>query len=224
MAYREITLDYYGGKKDDFYLYLKFQNNLNEENGNNASGIGTYSFGTDRNGVANNCLSLTNATITTGSNLQLSDTDKLTVSFWIKTSQTSAGTIFNAGTNISTDNSFYANINYIGVGKILIQDRQSSVLRSLLFTNQTFNDNNWHHVVITNDRALSSVNQMNIYVDNVFYYLSVFEINDLNLNYTDDFPLTIGNSILGAYSGLIDDFKIYKRILTIAEITQLYNE
>ena len=202
---------------EDILHYYKFEGNLNDENGNHATGSGTFGYGTDRFGNANSCLSLTNATILTNNNILLADTDKLSISLWFKTAQTTPGCLFFIGSNLSTDNSFYCDISYIGNGFLMFQDRESSSLRSLLFNNQARNDNAWHNLIITNDRSQSEANQLKVYVDNVYISLSVYERRDLSANFTNNFKLTIGKQVLGNFTGLIDSFVICKRILTAEE-------
>ena len=86
-------------------------------------------------------------------------------------------------------------------------------------------DNNWHHIVI----SISSSGQQ-IYLDNLLVNSSTNQHTLLSLpnNYlgtgfsNSSWPSL--NSGKKYYSGLMDDFRIYNRTLTAAEVTLLFNE
>jgi hypothetical protein len=84
--------------------------------------------------------------------------------------------------------------------------------------------NNWHYVYY--DYTPSS-NAMNLYIDDVFIGSGIYS-NDGGAVPFDTTTLTLGShpdSISGHFfSGILDDLRIYSRILTPAEITALYNE
>lgn len=82
----------------------------------------------------------------------------------------------------------------------------------------------WHHIVITFDSS-SVNNDPIIYVDGVS--ASVTEISTpVGTANTNSDPYIIGNrgsDKARCWAGYIDDFRIYNRILTQAEVTSLYN-
>jgi hypothetical protein len=83
----------------------------------------------------------------------------------------------------------------------------------LYSTNSTLNDNLWHHIVISVDRAINGVNK--IYIDGFLNNsnnvpLGTFTNNNLQITINE------GNHV-------IDDIGIWSRVLTPSEITGLYN-
>lgn len=112
-------------------------------------------------------------------------------------------------------------------------------------TTQNVADNNWHHVVITikgrvyfwqNSDWLYE-NEYKIYVDNVLkntvlhnYHTYISSGWCSPIDFLPNNVVTIGNNKLGnlgstnKYSEEIDDIRVYKTILTPANVTSLYNE
>jgi hypothetical protein len=78
----------------------------------------------------------------------------------------------------------------------------------------TFTPGAWTHMVITYDGA-----EMKCYVNNVLTQTVTLVGNIDNL----DLDLTLGYYNLGYWSGKLDDLFIYKRALSAAEVTKLYN-
>ena len=231
MGYREIALDYYGGSSPiptDTIIHYKFNNDLVDSSsiGNNGIGSGTYTFGTDRKGVANNCLSLTNGRIETTNVVDLSSTDKVSLSFWFKTAQTLPfGVLFNIGV-LTASNSLYCDIGDVQVGRILLQDRFDTSTRQLFWSNFVCNPDTWIHCVLTTDRSLNASTQIKMFFNGVDQAPNIFASSDLNGNYSNLYKLVIGamTGLSNPFIGLVDDFRIYGRILSQTEITNLYNE
>lgn len=112
---------------------------------------------------------------------------------------------------------------YIGSGRVyadLFGIYPSSYLRK--YTVATFNDNNWHHAVITyNGSSLSSGTK--IYVDGslqstttVSDTLSTTMINAANLQFA-------ARNATSLFTGILDEIVIYGKELTSGEVTSRYN-
>lgn len=76
----------------------------------------------------------------------------------------------------------------------------------------TIADTNWHHVAVT---FADATNVINIYVDGVLRMMATKALEADGAGHV----VTIGN-LHGAntFSGLLDDVRIYGRVLTLAEI------
>ena len=91
-----------------------------------------------------------------------------------------------------------------------------------------FNNNQWHHAVITIADVDGSTNKtVNMYIDGVLYANSATPTGT-----PGSYGVKAANIILGArftpalslpHKGLLDDVRIYNRALLPTEITQLYN-
>ena len=130
----------------------------------------------------------------------ISSVEGYSESFWFKTSASAAGVII-AGLRQNTGSTFIdAN------GKINIRKSDTSMVK----TNSAFNDGRWHHCVITDDL---------IYVDNSLQDT----VAGTTLTSTE---LVIGARNQGGYAiffdGIIDDIRIYNRVLSFREIKALY--
>jgi len=91
-----------------------------------------------------------------------------------------------------------------------------------LQTSETYNDNTWHHAVLTADRDGNAI----LYVDGVAKVTLDISAYQADLTSTD--PLVIGIEIptetnLYLYNGQIKDVRIYNRVLSEDEVKQLYN-
>ena len=205
-------------------LDLPLQNNFTDTTGINTmiaggtSNLPTFTLeGGEYAAVFNGSQSIkTNANFNIG-------TDKVSISFWIKTSQTAAAIIAELSTNTNNNNAFYNVINDLLPNRIAIGDHISGYNIGNSAIN--INDNSWHHVVLMIDRSLGT-SQNKIYVDGVLSYVQNTSYqSDLNGNW-GLFPLFIGqragNSI--GFNGQLKFLKIFNSILSETEITNLYNK
>ena len=205
-------------------LDLPLQNNFTDTTGINTmiaggtSNLPTFTLeGGEYAAVFNGSQSIkTNANFNIG-------TDKVSISFWIKTNQTTPAIIAELSTNTNNNNAFYNVINDLLPNRIAIGDHISGYNIGNSAIN--INDNSWHHVVLMIDRSLGT-SQNKIYVDGVLSYVQNTSYqSDLNGNW-GLFPLFIGqragNSI--GFNGQLKFLKIFNSILSETEITNLYNK
>ena len=205
-------------------LDLPLQNNFTDTTGINTmiaggtSNLPTFTLeGGEYAAVFNGSQSIkTNANFNIG-------TDKVSISFWMKTNQTTTAIIAELSTNTNNNNAFYNVINDLLPNRIAIGDHISGYNIGNSAIN--INDNSWHHVVLMIDRSLGT-SQNKIYVDGVLSYVQNTSYqSDLNGNW-GLFPLFIGqragNSI--GFNGQLKFLKIFNSILSETEITNLYNK
>ena len=91
--------------------------------------------------------------------------------------------------------------------------------------------NNWFHFVLTFDGNQIETNSVNIFVDTIQgnTYRDIGTLGTRTIN--TDQELTIGaghafgnpSQLNNQYNGTIDDIKIYNRVLTFTDISELYN-
>ena len=207
-------------------LDLPLQNNFTDTTGINTmiaggtSNLPTFTLeGGEYAAVFNGSQSIkTNANFNIG-------TDKVSISFWIKTNQTAAAVVSEISTNASSgNNAFGVYINDLLANRIEIVNNQSGLNIGNSAIN--INDNNWHHVVLMIDRSFIGNQENKIYVDGVLSYVqSTTYQKDTSGNFVN-FPLFIGQragSSIG-FNGQLKFLKIFNSILSETEITNLYNK
>jgi hypothetical protein len=157
----------------------------------------------------------------TNSNLDLSNTDKLTIQIILKTAAVNEEMIMEHSVDWNTNNSF-------GIisknNKMQITDHNQSY--NVSNSVDSINDNNWHLLSATTDRSLSAADQNLIYIDGkAANKVNVANLsNDNSGNFTSH-KLYISSRAGSSYffNGAIAQVLIYNRVLTAAEIQQNYN-
>lgn len=159
----------------------------------------------------------------TNNNLDLSNTDKLTIQIILKTASSSAEMVMEHSTNWNSYNAFGIISNNTS-NKIQITDHNQgyNVSNSVA----SINNNNWHLFTATTDRSLNAADQNLIYIDgNTANKVNVAHlINDNNGNFTSHklyISTRAGSSLY--FNGTIAQVLIYNRVLTAAEIEENYN-
>ncbi|QQM25271.1 LamG-like jellyroll fold domain-containing protein [Elizabethkingia sp. M8] len=218
-------------------LNIPFNNNFNELTGNNsviAGGTANFpTFVTGRRGTDFAASFNGSQSVKTSSNVLING-DKLSVSFWMKTTQTSTAIIADLSNNTwqvphNTVKTFTIGINentptWGGVGRLFSTHTEVIDGRNPIFTNININDGNWRHFVITIDRALHSVIESKIYINGIISEEKL-AASETEGDFINDI-LCIGqqhNNILG-FNGQIQDFKLFDFILSIEDIERLYRE
>jgi hypothetical protein len=157
----------------------------------------------------------------TDANLDLSDTDKLTIQLILKTTASaSERMIMEHSVNWNSNNSFGTLARSSGNMQFTDHNQGYNVSN----TPETITDNNWHHYSITSDRSLGATNQNLIYIDGNASSVENIYINDNSGNYSN-LPLYISSRAGTNYffNGNIAQVLIYKRVLTAEEIQQNFN-
>ena len=210
--------------------YWPFNGNANDASGNGYNGVVNGALlSNDRFGISNNAFSFDGINNKISLPLQQSGITSYSISGWFKTSL--GGPLISgrasAGQICLTLHIHNINTGVTNNGKIIyIVDSPSSSIGKM--TNNTFIDNNWHHIVGVYNGAAGSVspNQFSIYIDNILVSQSITNTG------SESAPINNGtNLLIGAhqawpsgnyFQGLMDDIGIWSRALTQAEITGLY--
>ena len=153
------------------------------------------------------------------------NSDKVSISFWIKTTQIAVATIVEISTNFNFNNAFAVFINDALANKVEIADHNPSGY-NLGSPPTNINDNTWRHIVLTIDRTLVGNQQNKIYVDGVLSYVqnNTYQ-TDLNGQWTLN-PLFIGQrgGSSSGFNGQLKFLQIFNYPLSQTEITNLYNK
>ena len=157
----------------------------------------------------------------TDNNLDLSDTDKLTIQIIIKYSSATVEMILEQSTTWNSNNAFGVVAGQPS-GKMQFTDHNQGY--NAPRSTNTLNDNNWHFFSVTVDRNQVASNQSLIYVDGAINHTQTSLNADTSGNYSN-FPLYIGSRAGSNYffNGNIAQVLIYKRVLTAAEVQQNFN-
>ena len=206
-----------------YELAYNFDGNFNDVNGvNNLAQNGTVTFTTDRKG-GNTAIQMGSGYLETVNNLPASSV--WSVSFWIKNKRLT-GASYDTFLNLSNG------ITSVGIINISINKTANN---RLTYVGSTTNgggyveryinmptNNNWYHVVIVLDVALTGLNNQKFYVNGVQQNVSTVVSSEETASYQSG-KLQVGSNKSYQFADL-DDVKLFNRPLTQTEITNLYNE
>ena len=207
---------------------------LNELSGTNVSdSSGNGRIGTTINnplwvaGKLNNCLRFngTNQYVDFGNIADFERTDTFSLEFWMKTNSIVTNGLISKALNNTARTGFVITLELSGHINIYLLNNYSTNNYLQIATVATFNDNIYHHVVITYS-GNSLANGITVYVDNIVKPYTVIK-NTLTASIKNIAPYLIGyNNYSPApqfYSGDFDEHVIYNRVLTPAEIALRWN-
>ena len=168
----------------------------------------------------------------TGSRSVLNGSRTATVAFWIKTATTTQ--VVPIGTyDGSGDEGFEIVINKGSVtdaGKINFFSFSNFFVAENYYTTSdtSVTDNNWHHIVVTWEIFAGTVPNVSLFFDGVSQALTAQSNASVPAYTTFDQNIYIGarnnvGSPNAPFPGLLDDVRIYNRVLTAGEAKQLYN-
>jgi hypothetical protein len=154
--------------------------------------------------------------------LEFSSNVNFSVSFWIRFTGTSGDLPFfcNAVNSYSNPGYTFAPSYQLGGWSWSLGDVATSSFVGIYGPDNTLNDGTWHHLVHTFDRSSSGLTYLDgTQVDS----RSIVPIGDLD---TGD-PTAIGQDPSGAYpeagAADIDDFGVWRRVLTPFEVYSIYS-
>ena len=159
--------------------------------------------------------------IKTNTNLPI-NSDKVTIKFWMKTTQTTTSTMFESSPNYTAVNSFSMFLNDLRAGKIELGSGSNSV-KKFVDSSSNVNSGSWVRIVGIIDRAITPTS-VKIYVNGV----DVTTLTSFNTNNTGLFPnniLFIGQragSTLG-YTGSLMHLELLNYTITASEVLADYN-
>jgi hypothetical protein len=199
--------------------YWPFCGNANDESGNGNHGtVNGATLTTDRFGDSGRAYSFDGVNdaidFQPGSNNSLNVVGNISISLFIKTSQTTTGTVMSFGEHNGPENGYL--LSFLNNGNQ--QNGQIGYHYSdpWYFSKKVLNDGLWHQVVIVHSNP-----KVFIYVDGII---------DTSVNITSNVLSWNGQRKLGVrndlsieyFNGLLDDIIIWNRALTQQEATQLY--
>lgn len=215
-------------KNEGLILDLPFQNSFVDATGKNTmiaggtSNLPTFTLeGGEYAATFNGSQSLK-----TNSNF-LINSDKVSISFWIKTNQTAISVPIELSSNPNINNAFSINTNYPSLneiyGYLITQSPQS--LNSARTNSNNIIVNQWRHIVFVIDRNLPINDKVKIYVNGNLATMTKPETAN-TVGSFGSYPLFIGqrNGSSFGFNGQMKFLKIFNYPLSPSEITNLYNK
>ena len=210
-------------KNEGLILDLPFQNSFIDTTGKNTmvaggtSNLPTFTLeGGEYAANFNGSQSLkTNANFVVG-------TDKVSISFWMKTTQTAAAIVGEMSPDTNSNNTFswYINDNFansIQFNSLNTGNNQSTITGA--------NNGTWKHFVAVIDRSQNGANEILIYENGSLVTFTKPNSKDNNGNFVNNilFIGQRGGSLYG-FNGQMKFLKIFNYPLSPSEITNLYNK
>lgn len=155
---------------------------------------------------------------------QFVNPNNFSVSIWVKTNTTTGGKIFGFSSSQAGTGGSYDRLCYFRTSGQIIFAVNSGGIQSIQ-SNESFNDGNWHHVV-----AQLSTSGMRLYVDGIERAIRASQTTGQNI--TGYFHLG-GGILAGGFPNLptttslngdFDEFRIYGKGLSAAEVLRVYRE
>jgi len=144
--------------------------------------------------------------------------DSFTASIWFKTSVSINKRIFGRQSVAGQNGIYYMGIN--DTGTVYVALRDTNAVSTVATSTETYNDGNWHHAVMVRDTL---ADQLRLYVDNQLEA----SITDASTGtFVAAIPLYLGAHTAAGFTdnflGHLDEFQLYPRALSVAQIGQLY--
>jgi len=146
-------------------------------------------------------------------------TQNLTVSFWLKTSQTALNSFIGKDSNVVTNGRnwmIYQNNNKVN---FWTTSSGSTSNLKIIVSNTSVNDNQWHHIVCVNDYVNAT---KQIYIDGS---LDITNNNGGAIS-TSSTSVRMGNRDIGTgypYDGLMSNVALWSTALTASQVETIYN-
>jgi len=209
--------------QDSLVAWYPFNGNANDESGNGYNGtVYGATLTTDRFGKNNSAFSFDGIDdyIKLPDKARFQPNTSYSVSFWLKTSQTSRFDLMDQ--RISSGSPDYYNFGIIGNeenGQISFNFPQYSPSSQLIVYNTNFNNNEWNNLLFIKDPESKN---MSIYINGKIVAEKEFEDCDFAINGSLMIGKNYHNS--GHFNGVFDNLRIYNRVLAGIEIDSLYHE
>lgn len=204
--------------------YWPFNGNANDESGNGNHGtVNGAKLTADRNGKANSAYSFDGVS----NNIKCTNSGPtgnptFSISFWIKSSQTTYGHLIGYGNNGVSGQDFRIFINGNCNNSIAFDTYDNQKANSTSFNNL------WDFYAVTYDGKIgNNTSIVKIYKNGVLTSSECFNVNISNTNISKLIPITFGRYHgtvqNGYYNGELDDIAFFERNITQEEITALYS-
>ena len=148
--------------------------------------------------------------------------EEITISFWMKTTSSSDGIVSAASSEGGNELLIYLNSD--GTLEVTMNEYTRN------YTSPVVNDNMWHHILFT---AECDSGEGKLYVDgqraiekNDYFWPGELEVpaGAFIIGNDQDDPGGGGLDANQQFNGVIDDFKVYRRVLTDKEVQDIYND
>ncbi|MEE8186034.1 MAG: LamG domain-containing protein, partial [Nitrososphaerales archaeon] len=160
-------------------------------------------------------------TIADDIDLRIASGEDLTISFWVKTTDASLSIdmiVKRVGGNANFWLVRYGN--GVTAGIIRMQIKEGAGDTAISDSSVTINDGLYHHIIAS---YKASTGRCSIFVDGIDRTTASTDKIDQVVPNTN--PVSIGRGLIsgGFFDGELDELRIYKRVLSQAEITNLFN-
>ena len=210
-------------KNEGLILDLPLQNSFTDTTGYNtmiaggSSNLPTFTLeGGEYAATFNGSQSIkTNANFNIG-------TDKVSISFWMKTSQTATAVVGEMSPNTNSNNTFSWYINDNVANSIQFNSQNTGQNQS---ARTGANNGTWKHFVAVIDRSQNGANEILIYENGSLVTFTKPNSTDNNGNFGNNILFIgqrAGNSL--GFNGQMKFLKIFNYPLSTTEITNLYNK
>lgn len=211
----------------DTILKYDFNGDVLDKSANNLNGIktGSANFVAGRK-AGTQALEFVAGCVRTPIALPI-NSDKLTVSFWFKSNSENVGVIYEFSQNYNNNHKSTALfVNNLAKGTIDANIKASSTLGYNVVSSPVALDNAWHHIVVEVDLSRDGNNEQLIYVDNELTSEQSSEFNANNYGDISNYVMYIGQREASSVplNGVMQDLRIYNRLLTTSERIELFNE
>lgn len=213
----------------DYILRYDFDGDTVDKSINGLNGIktGLASFTAGRK-AGTQCMSFLGGCVYTAANVAV-NSDKVTLSFWLKVTavKTELASVLESGQDAYAQNSFGVFLNNANIGGIdLLNTSQNTGDKNLnVVTSDNAFNSAWTNYIVTIDRAATIGNESKIYTNNVLSSRGTSFSADTGGNFPS-LPFYVGQRSAKSFPffGLMQDVRLYNRILTADERLKLFNE
>ncbi|AYL96317.1 LamG-like jellyroll fold domain-containing protein [Mucilaginibacter celer] len=204
-------------------ISYSFSGNTKDVSGNQNDGVleNTPTLTTDRYGFANSAYSFNGSNQWMSSTTQIAGPQTFTMSLWFNTTTTSGGKLmsFSNGQNVSAQGGYDRHLYMTNSGQLIFGVYNSGY--RTITSPLTYNDGNWHHVVVT----FGATSGMVMYVDNTSVATSTYYAAETRNGYWkigyDELSGWPSSPTSPYFSGTIDDVAVYNTELTSSAVSAL---
>lgn len=195
---------------DGLVAYYPFNGNANDESGNGHNGIvNGATLVPDRFGITNSAYSFNgyDNRIILDNTRNIDGNSGISLVAWVVTNNPGGSSIVSKHLNYTS-----SGFNLAGTSN---QAHFWPYTSSPVSSGSSYNDGNWHLYIGTFDGSIAK-----IYVDGILKNLETISALETNLEL-----IKIGSdSEMSFFNGLIDDVRIYNRVINVDEISAIYNK